>query len=477
MLQALWMLVAPELVMVCTGLLCLFLGIILPQEQKHKIGYLAQTGIIIALGITLALWNRPGSILDGVYRVDTYALFIKATFLIALALVVQGCFGCVNRVRKIGEYYFLLLMATTGMSVLVSAGEYITFFIGLETVTVTFVLLTCIRHRERKDVEGGLKYIILGSLAAALLLYGLSFLYGCQGHTLIAAPAAWPIQQWHPILMLALALIIGGLGFKCAIVPFHMWAPDVYEAAPAPVVGYLASGAKAACFAALARLLAPFFGDLWSRPAELIAILAAITMVAGNLMAIPQTNIKRLLAYSSIAQAGYILTGLVQPSSGGLKATLIYLFLYLFAVVPAFVVVAFWRRVTDSNDIQAFAGMGRRAPLPAAVLLVAMLSMAGIPPFAGFVGKFYLFISVAESHLWLAYTGFIMSVVSVYYYLRVALVMYRDEPAEASAPNQPIGMRAVLLTALAATLFIGIYPGPLAELVNGVVVAFMHSVP
>lgn len=469
-MEAKWILAAPELLIAGTGLLGLVLGFILPREQRNIIGYLSLAGVIAALGAVFWLWPQPGDLWDGIFRVDAYALFFKAIILGAAVLVLLGCFGCINRVDSYGEYYFLLMTATVGMTVLASAGEFITLFVGLEVVTVAFVLLTCIRRTKKKDVEAALKYIILGSVAAAVFLYGLSFLYGLQGSTLIP-PFDAALEGWDPVLALALALVLGGLGFKIAVVPFHMWAPDVYEAAPAPVVGYLASGAKAACFAALGRLLGPLFAVCWAVPADMIALLAGVTMVAGNLMAISQTNIKRMLAYSSIAQAGYVLTGLVCPTAGGLKAVLFYLFLYLFAVVPAFIIVAFWKRVTDSNEIRDYAGMARRAPMVAAILLAAMLSMAGIPPLAGFVGKLYLFISVAETHLWLAYTGFIMSVVSVYYYLRVALVMYRDEPADpAPAPVNP-GMWLVLVTALCATLFIGIYPGPLAELCNSVILS------
>lgn len=472
-MDAKWFLAAPELLIAGTGLLSLILGLLLPRERRERtIGYLALAGIVAALGTVLWLWPQPGDLFDGIFRVDLYALFFKVIILGAAGLVLLGCFGYIDHVDICGEYYFMFMIATAGMLVLASAAEFITLFVGVEALTVSFVLLTAIRRTRKKNVEAALKYIILGSVAAAVFLYGLSFLYGLQGSTRIPALGACP-GGWDPVLALAVVLVVGGLGFKVAAVPFHMWAPDVYEAAPAPVVGYLASGAKAACFAALARIMAPLFVACWAVPADLIALLAGVTMVAGNLMALRQTDIKRLLAYSSIGQAGYVLAGLTCPLEGGLKAVLFYLFLYLFAVVAAFTIVAFWKRISGSSAIKDYAGMARRAPLVAAIFLAVMLSMAGIPPLAGFVGKLYLFISVAQSHLWLAFIGFLMSVVSVYYYLRVALVMYRDEPADPAPARLAPGLWLALVAALGATLFIGIYPGPLSELCNGVVLSYL----
>jgi NADH-quinone oxidoreductase subunit N len=245
-----------------------------------------------------------------------------------------------------------------------------------------------------------------------------------------------------------------------------MWTPDVYEGAPTPVTSFLAVGSKAASFAILLRVFVAALPGLWAHWTMLVAILSAVTIIVGNLVAIPQTNIKRLLAYSSIAQAGYILVGLVTASEAGIKGVMFYAFLYVFATIGAFTVAAYFYNVTGSDEIKDYAGLSQRSPLMAAVMVISMLSMAGIPPLAGFVGKFYLFKTIVDNYLWLAFIGLIMSMVSVYYYLRVALVMYRDEPVDHTPISLSGPVALTLIITMVATLVLGIYPGPLSEVVN-----------
>jgi NADH-quinone oxidoreductase subunit N len=304
-------------------------------------------------------------------------------------------------------------------------------------------------------------------MSSAVLLDGLSLVYGATGTIMIREVAQ---QVWGgsggPLLMVGLVMLIAGLGFKVAAVPFHMWSPDVYEGAPTPVTAFLAVGSKAASLAMIIRVLIGGLSGIHAHWAMLIAILAALSMVIGNLAAFPQTNIKRMLAYSSIAQAGYILVGLVNANQAGVKGILFYAFLYVFAAVGAFTVVAVVYNKIQSDEISGYAGLVQRAPLAATVMLVSLLSMAGIPPLAGFTGKFYLFQTVVDGYMWLVYLGLIMSMISVYYYLRVVLVMFRDEPADLTPLNIGAMAKVTLFATLAATVLLGVYPGPLSELAN-----------
>ncbi len=460
-------LLTTEMMLAVLGLTVLILGLIAPLNARSGLGAITIFGLLATLGVTVAGWNEQGTLFDGMYVVDQYARFFKILCLTAALLVTLGCTKYVDGLRAAGEYYSLLVFATLGMSVMASAGDFITLYIGLELMTIAFVILVALRKTDKKGAEGGLKYLILAGLSSAALLYGISLVYGMTGTVIIYDIAEIIISgQVSPVLFFGLALLVAGLGFKVSAVPFHMWTPDVYEGAPVPVTAYLAVGSKAASLAILLRVFIGgliYTADSWM---PLIALLAALSMVIGNLVAIVQTNIKRLLAYSSIAQAGYILVGLVAATEAGIKGVMFYTFLYVFAVMGAFVVIAVVYDQIKSEEIADYAGLAQRAPLLAAVLTVSLLSMAGIPPLAGFVGKFYLFQTIIADYFWLALLGLLMSMISVYYYLRVCLVMYRDEPKEEAPIALSGNVTVVLIAALIGTLFIGIYPEPLAEILN-----------
>lgn len=456
-----------EMLTAALGLGILILGLIVPHGSRHGLGWVSLLGILGIIAVAISLWGDHRELLDGMYLVDNYALFWKITFLTSAALVILGCMRYVDNMGKQAEYYSMTIFATLGMMVMASAGDFITLYLGLELMTIAFIVLVCFRKTDAKSVESGIKYILLAGVSSAVLLYGLSLLYGLTGSVIMLEVSrfiAW--QPISPALVLAVVMLIAGLGFKIAAVPFHMWSPDVYEGAPTPVTAFLAVGSKAASFAILLRIFITGLPAIWGNWAMVMAILAAVTIIVGNLVAIPQTNIKRLLAYSSIAQAGYILVGLITASEAGIKGVMFYAFLYVFATVGAFTVVAYFYNITGSDEIKDYAGLSQRSPLMAAVMLVAMLSMAGIPPLAGFVGKFYLFKTIVDGYLWLVFIGLIMSMVSVYYYLRVALVMYRDEPIDATPINVSSPVAVTLIVTMIATLIIGIYPGPLSEVVN-----------
>jgi len=459
-------LLIPEIAISILGLAVLIIGLIVPRGSRHGLGWLTALGLLGVLGLTISGWNNQGTLYNGMFIVDQYAIFFKITFLVAAFLVTLGSMRFVDNMGDQSEYYCMLLFATLGMMVLASAGDFITLYLGLELMTIAFIVLVCFKRLDGKSVEAGMKYVLLAGMSSAVLLYGLSLIYGVTGSVTIAevgrAVAVTPV----PALILGLVMLVAGLGFKISAVPFHMWAPDIYEGAPTPVTAYLAVGSKAASFAILLRVFVAALPGVWASWTTLVAVLSAITIIVGNLVAIPQTNIKRLLAYSSIAQAGYILVGLVTASEAGIKGVMFYAFLYVFATIGAFTVATYFYNVTGSDEIKDYAGLSQRSPLMAAVMLVCMLSMAGIPPLAGFVGKFYLFKTIVDNYLWLAFIGLIMSMVSVYYYLRVALVMYRDEPTDPTPINLSAPVAVTLIIAMVATLFIGIYPGPLSQVIN-----------
>lgn len=463
-----WSLMNIEIATAALGLGLLVLGLIIPHSARRGLGWLTVLGLIGILVLSTGDWSHQGNLYQGMYLVDDFSTFFKEIFLTAAILVTLGSMRYVD--EQIGyqaEYYGTLVFALLGMMVMASAGDFITLYLGLELMTIAFIILVALRKTDGKSVEAGLKYVLLAGMSSAVLLYGLSLIYGLTG-TVSIIQIAYLLSggAFPPVLTLGLVLVIAGLGFKISAVPFHMWAPDVYEGAPTPITAFLGAGSKAASFAIVLRLFVAGFSGIWLSWTLLVAIMAAVTIVVGNLVAIPQTNIKRMLAYSSVGQAGYILVGLVIPSPAGVKAVMFYALLYVFATVGAFTVVGNFFAQTGSDEIRDYAGLSQRSPISAAVMLIAMLSMAGIPPLAGFAGKMYLFLPVVQNYLWLVIIGLVMSMVSVYYYLRVALVMYRNEPLDKTpiAVSSPVALTMII--AMVATLAIGFYPGPLANLTD-----------
>lgn len=467
-------LISLEIAMALIGLAILVLGLLVPRENRTGFGYVTAMCLTGVLVLSFFQWNNQGTLYEGIYIVDRYSLFFKQIFLTTAILVILGSIRYVDEMGYQSEYYSMLTFSTLGMMVMASAGDFLTLYMGLELMTIPIIIMVCLKKTNAKSVEAGIKYILLAGLSSAVLLFGLSLVYGLTGTATIleVTEALMAPGAFTPPLALGLVMLVAGLGFKISAVPFHMWSPDVYEGAPTPVTAFLAVASKAASFAIIVRLFAASFAGVWEHWVMLIAILAAVTIIIGNLVAIPQTNLKRMLAYSSVAQAGYILVGLVTASPAGIKGVMFYSFLYIFATVGAFTVISYYYTVTGSDEIKDYAGLSQRSPLMAAVLVVAMLSMAGIPPLAGFVGKFYLFMTIVDDYLWLAFIGLIMSMVSVYYYLRVALVMYRDVPADPRPINVPGSVAFTLILVMVLTLAIGIYPGPIASVTNAAAQSF-----
>jgi NADH-quinone oxidoreductase subunit N len=458
-----------------TAALCLILlvaGLSLPK-YKEKLGLF--TGICLLMILVISLFNggQPQTLLNGAYINDSFSTFFKQLFLIAAVLTVL--ISKDHLVSKQGEFYALIVSALLGMMVMVSSGELITIYVGLELMTISFCILIAYRGDE-KSKEASLKYIILGAMSSAIFLYGLSLIYGITQTTVIKEIAeVLASGQVAPLEILGMIFLIAGFAFKIAIVPFHMWAPDIYEGAPTSITVFLAVASKTAGLAVLLRLFMTGIPSISAYWIELIVVLAVITLVLGNLVAIPQTNIKRLLAYSSISQAGYFLLGIIANSSLGIASVLLYSLFYLFANMGAFGVVIAVSKATGSDEIKDYAYLAKRSPFLAAVMLISLLSLAGIPPLAGFIGKFYLFLSIIEKgQLWLAFLSIGMSVVSVYYYLKVVKVMYFGEsPTKLEAIPVSIGTKLALTISMIVLIVLGIYPNQVINIVLKVSKAFL----
>jgi NADH-quinone oxidoreductase subunit N len=460
----------PEIVIAAMSMIVLAIGLLVPVGARKGIMPLTTFSLIGVLSYTLYdfFYGPKATFLDGMYMHDQFALYFKVLFLVAALLVVLSSRDYVEKFAEHSyKFYSLLLTATLGMMLMAGAGELITMYIGLELMTISFYILVAYMANDARSSEAGIKYLILGGTSSAILLYGISLIYGLTGSTELVKIASALGANLTPASFLATVFLLAGIGFKISLVPFHLWAPDIYEGAPIPVTAFLAIASKAAAFSVLIRVyLLTMNSQSFSVTGQtLLIVLAALTMILGNLIAIPQTNIKRLLAYSSIAQAGYLMVGVIAGSVAGVKGVLFYAMIYVFANMGAFAVATHVADKQGSEEIKDFAGLWRRAPLAAVVMTASLLSLAGIPPLAGFVGKFYLFSAVMDQgYTAIAYIGFVMSMISVYYYLSVVKVMFLNEGK--GLPDIPVhgAVKFTMIFTMIITLAIGIYPTPLAQM-------------
>ncbi|MFN8533150.1 MAG: NADH-quinone oxidoreductase subunit N [Dehalococcoidia bacterium] len=418
--------IAPEISLVVLALAIILLDLVI--TNKVTLAGIALAGLLIPAGFTLSLWARQGTFLDAI-ALDPFSLFFKFFFLGIAALVLLTAIEYSDRFpRHRGEFFALILTATAGMMLLSSATELMTVYISIELMSISFYGLAGFL-KDQKSTEASLKYLLLGALSSAILLYGMALFYGLTGQTTYAAMAQQLGALQSPdraVLLLALSLVIAGFGFKVSAVPFQMWTPDVYEGAPTPITALLSVGSKAAAFAAILRFfwiaLPPDFPIDW---AVLWVALSILTMTFGNIAALVQTNIKRMLAYSSVAQAGYVLLGLAIQTEFGRSAVIFYLLSYAVTNLGAFAAVIAISNRIDSDEIAAYNGMAKRAPLLAAALTLCLISLTGLPPAAGFFAKFYLFSAAVQAGwAWVVLIAVINSAVSAYYYLRVVRAMY-----------------------------------------------------
>jgi len=455
--------ILPEIVLALTALIILLVDI--RVKNKEIPGYLALAGTIVTL--LLVLQSRAGdshSFFEMIVN-DRFGMFFQVLFLAATILtILLSMHYFRGNTRLLGEYYSLLLFSLLGMIFMAKAADLVMVFIGLETLSLAvYVLSGCLRE-DRRSGEAALKYILLGAFATAFLLYGIAFIYGVTGSTnlrTIASTIAAKNILAEPMLLIAMGLLLIGFGFKAALVPFHMWTPDVYEGAPVPVTAFMSVGVKAAAMAAFLRVFLvalPALNPTWRQS---LVVLSVLTMTVGNIIAISQDNIKRMLAYSSIAHAGYLLIGMAAGGDIGVPAMLYYLVVYTFMNLGAFaVVIARGSQGEDNLDINDYAGLGRRSPLLAFAMTVFMLSLAGIPPLSGFMAKFYIFsAAVKEGYVGLAVVGVLNSLVSVYYYLRITVMMYMRKPTK-QIVTAPVRQSLWLALAIAVllTLQIGLFP-------------------
>ena len=483
-INTLWLLL-PELILLVAGVLVLVFDMaartlrrdafneeISESREVPWLPYLALTALVVALLSTGLIAGSKASI-SGMVAVDAYAIFFKIIATVAVSLVVLSSVDYMRGKPHAGEFYAFLLFATAAVCLAAGATNLIMVYLALEFLSLTSAVLVCYKLDDPKSTEAALKYFLFGVMASAVLLYGMSLIYGATGTTdlkEIAKAVGAPAENWMRYLLYpGLVMLLAGFGFKIAAVPFHMWAPDTYEGAPTPVTAFLSVASKAAGFAVLVRVLVVALPGLFFDWTWLLAFIAAITMTLGNLVAIVQKDMKRMLAYSSIAQAGYVLIGVVAMGKDlfGAEAALLYIRL-LFINLGLFLAVIAVERATGSTAIADYAGLGRRAPFLAVVMVAFFLSLMGFPSTAGFVGKLFVFAAaVRENWMWLAGIGVLNSVISAYYYFNVVRQMYFQPMPEGSAAiTDSVTLRVGLVISLVMLFVVGSYPQPFIELVQ-----------
>lgn len=464
-------LVAPELLITLTGLVVLLLGLALRRRNPGWLAGVSLLGTVGALSLVIwqAVYQVPGVAFSGLHVVDDYAGFFKVVFLLSAAIVILlSVRFLVEHGLDAGEFYSILLFGTLGTMLMASAVDLLSLFVGLETMAVCTYVLCGILKRDQRCNEGALKYLLMGAFSTGVILYGMVLLYGFAGTTNLEGIArAMEMGTFrNPTLLMAMVLLAAGFGFKIAAVPFHMYLPDMYEGAPTPVVAFMAGAAELAGVSVLVRVFLLAMPGLRVDWGLLFWVLSVLTMTIGNIVAIAQDNIKRMLAYSTIAHMGYLLIGPAVGSEFGVAAVLFYSLAYACMTIGAFGMVILLARGTARGDqIDDFSGLAQKSPIAAAVMLLFLISLTGIPPTGGFTGKFYLFAAAVESgYIWLVLIAVINSAISLYYYMRVAMVMYmRELPPQGIAMRESPALYLGLFLAAAATLLLGIFPGPVLE--------------
>jgi len=466
-----WGAMLPMLVVTGTALLVLILDPLLKPEQHDRLAHLSLLGIVAAGLAQLSRWGQPEVVFGGMLAADTFGQFFTLLFLLVGGLTILISLPYVHQAgMDHGEYYALLLFSVLGMMIMAASLDLVTIFLGLETLSIALYILAGFLRGQLKSNESALKYLLLGAFASGFLLYGIALVYGATGSTnlrQIAAVVATGTLTSPLWLTIGAGLLIVGFAFKVASVPFHMWTPDVYEGAPTSVTAFMIAGTKAAAFAAFVRVLMtalPALAPDWSR---VLWLLAALTMTVGNVVAIAQSNIKRMLAYSSIAHAGYLLVALVAASALGSGSILFYLVAYTFMNLGAFaVVIALARQDGERTSLEEYAGLGWKYPFLGAAMALFMFSLAGIPPTAGFMGKFYIFsAAIQANYVVLAVIGVLNSVISVYYYLRVTVIMYMGQGEGAPAAGRlTSALGLAVLIAILGTLELGLFPARILEM-------------
>ncbi len=469
--------VLPELLLTVFACFVLLAGLS-PRLWRGFPGVASLVGIALAATASARLGKLSYSAFSSMFILDPYATFFKFVFYIGAAVtVLLSIQTSRSESANSGEYYAFVLLSTVGMMFMVSGSDLISIYLGLELMSVCLYVLAGINRPDNRSVEASVKYFVLGSFSSAILIYGISLLYGLTGSTNLQSIAAFlsASEMSNPALMLSMFLLIVGFGFKVAAVPFHMWTPDVYEGSPTSVTAFMSVGPKAAAFGVILRVFMETFGANQPAWSSVLVVLSIATMAIGNLVAVAQTNIKRMLAYSSIAHAGYVLIGVVVGSAEGISGVMFYLFVYAFMNLGAFgMVILLQRGGMGGERIEDFTGLAKKNRIAALLMLIFMFSLTGVPPLAGFWAKFYIFKAAIEAgYAWLAVVGVLLSAVSAFYYLRIVMVMYMKEPEGDFALSPAPGLSLALFVSVAMIVLLGIYPGGLIDMAR----AMMLQIP
>ncbi|MSU56661.1 MAG: NADH-quinone oxidoreductase subunit N [Pedosphaera sp.] len=474
-----------EIVVVLLGITVLMADLWLPAERKRMLGYAAAAALGLLFLNTFTSHcscsltdGQTASTAGGMFIQDGLSVFFKRFFLIAAVLVLILAVEFSDRIAVgVSEYYSLIIFALAGMLFAASANDFVMLFVSIELITITFYVLTSFTRGKVVALEAGVKYLILGALASAFMVYGIALVWGTTGKfnfselSMVSAKFAE-----NKLFLFGVLFILVGLGFKIAAFPFQMWTPDVYQGAPTPTTAFLAVGSKAAGFVLLLRFLFTAIPEVTAHWKNLLIVISGITILYGNLCAIPQRNLKRLLGYSSIAHAGYLLLGVAALTNAGQSAVLYYLSGYLFTTLAAFTVIALVMRHLDTEDISGLAGLSQRSPLLAATLTLAMISLAGIPPLAGFFGKFLLLKAVIEQgatnhgYYCLVFTALVGVVISLYYYFGVVRAIYWSKDVPDRSPiciSRP--MRLAVWVCIAGMFWLGLFPNAVLKLADSAV--------
>ncbi len=468
----------PELILAALVLVIIATDLFLSRPNKWVLTPLTVGGLILAGAACVVVWDINETVYSGFYIVDDLSVFLKAaTIVIGIlsALFAPG-YLAVRRI-PLGEFNMILVTALIGMCVLASSSDLITLFLGLELMTMPSYLLTGLHKTDRYSNEGGLKYFLLGSFASAILLFGIAWVYGLTGTTNVAEVAAALTGQMSPALLVAIAFLTVGATFKIAAVPFHYWTPDAYQGAPTPITGFLSVGPKLGAFALLIRVFAEALEPLRADWLAIFVVLTVLTMTLGNVVAMTQLNVKRMLAYSSIAHTGYIMVGIAafantsdpDVAAQGIESVLFYVLGYAVMNIAAFAVVGMLQRdTTRFGGLNSFAGLASRAPMRAAAMAILMLSLTGIPPTVGFFAKLYVLLAAVEAGLaWLAVIVVLNAALAAFYYLRVIVYMYMRDPEPDPAPLETSAFGSLALgLSVAGVLALGIFPGAILTLVE-----------
>ena len=472
--------VAPAVIFALTGFVLMLMDLVTPRGRREHMAFVGLAGVVGALIAVIVLWGSDVTGFQGMAVLDTLSLFATLVIGYATGLVLLESIDYLKRRgMESGEFYILVLFAAAGMAVMAGANDLIVIFLGLETMSLALYVLAGFFRTEIQAGEASMKYFLLGAFASGFFLYGVALIYGATGstnlHKIGAAVTAGAARD--PLLLIGFALLLVGFGFKISAVPFHMWTADVYQGAPTSVTAFIATGSKAAAFAALLRLLLESLRPLQGEWIWLFWALAVLSMTLGNIVAIAQQNLKRMLAYSSIAHVGYMLVGVVAGGGLGMGAVLFYLLVYTFTTAGAFgVILLLERGGEEAVQIGDTAGLATRHPLAAFALTLLLLSLVGIPPTAGFVGKFYLFgAAVRSGFVWLAVIGVLNSAAAAYYYLRIIVSMYMREPEGPPAVVAPSFAGALAITvALWGVIQLGLFPAPLFDLAQSAVLPLLR---